>query len=214
METPGYFVTGSDTDVGKTVVASWLMLALDGEYWKPVQAGLDGETDEAAVRRLTGLPAERFHGSAYRLKAALSPHEAATREGIAIEMARFKLPPHRRPLVVEGAGGLLVPLNDRDLVIDLIAKLGLPAVLVARSTLGTINHTLLSLEALRARRIAVAGVVIDGPANAANREAIATYGNVPVIAELPVLDPLDRGQIALAAARIRPKLPAMASPVP
>lgn len=209
----GYFITGTDTGVGKTVVASWLMAALGGEYWKPVQAGLDGETDEAAVRRLTGFGAERFHPSAYRLKAALSPHQAARQEGVVIELSRITVPPHRRPLIVEGAGGLLVPLNGRDLVIDLIAAFGFPAVLVARSGLGTINHTLLSLEALRARRLAVAGVVVNGPANAANVDAIATYGKVPVIAELPPLDPLDAAQIAAAAVRIRPRF-AETAPAP
>ena len=203
----GYFVTGTDTDVGKTVVCSWLMLALDGEYWKPVQAGLDGETDEAMVRRLTGLPNERFHDSAYRLKAALSPHEAARREGIAIDINRMMLPRHRRSLIVEGAGGLLVPLNGESFVADLIAKLGLPVILVARSQIGTINHTLLSLEALRARQIEIAGVVINGPANPANRDALANFGRVPIVAELPVFEPLDRASVAQAARRIKPALP-------
>jgi len=211
MRMTGYFVTGTDTDVGKTVVASWLVLALDGEYWKPVQAGLEGETDAAAVRRLTGLPEARFHDSAYRLKAALSPHEAARREGVTIETGTIELPAHRRPLVVEGAGGLLVPLNPRALVIDLIAKLGLPVILVARSGLGTINHTLLSLEALRARGLALAGVVINGPGNPANREAIESHGNVPVIAELPLIEPLTAEGLAAAAAAIRPRLPEWAA---
>lgn len=203
----GYFVTGTDTDVGKTVICSWLMLALDGEYWKPVQAGLDGEIDEATVRRLTDLPGERFHESAYRLKAALSPHEAARREGIAIDMNRMALPRHRRTLIVEGAGGLLVPLNGDSFVADLIVKLGLPVILVARSQIGTINHTLLSLEALRARQIEIAGVVINGPANPANRDAVANFGRVPIIAELPVFEPLDRASVAQAARRIKPVLP-------
>jgi dethiobiotin synthase len=204
---PGYFVTGTDTGVGKTVAASWLMLALDGEYWKPVQAGLDGETDEQAVRRLTGLPSARFHESIYRLKAALSPHEAAGREGITIDTARLKLPRHRRPLIVEGAGGLLVPLNAREFMIDLIAELGLPAVLVARTAQGTINHTLLSLEALRRRRIEIAGVILNGAPDPGNRDAIANFGKVPVIAELPVFDPLGREQLLA----IETKLPVAAA---
>ncbi len=204
---PGYFVTGTDTGVGKTVAASWLMLALDGEYWKPVQAGLDGETDEQAVRRLTGLPSARFHESIYRLKAALSPHEAAGREGITIDTARLKLPSHSRPLIVEGAGGLLVPLNAREFMIDLIADLGLPAVLVARTALGSINHTLLSLEALRRRGIEIAGVILNGAPDPGNRDAIANFGKVPVIAELPVFDPLGREQLLA----IETKLPVAAA---
>lgn len=208
----GYFVTGTDTGVGKTVVSAWLVLALGADYWKPVQAGLEGESDEAAVRRLTGLPGERFHSSAYRFKAALSPHEAARRENVEIKMSRFALPAVRRPLVVEGAGGVLVPLNARDLMADLIARLGLPAILVARSSLGTINHSLLSLEALRARRIEVAGVVVNGPPDAANRDAIAAYGKVPVIAELPMIEPLDAAHLAALAGRVRPRLPETAAP--
>ncbi len=203
----GYFVTGTDTGVGKTVAAAWLMLALDGEYWKPVQAGLDGETDTQAMRRMTGLPAARFHDSAYALRAALSPHEAAKREGIEIDMARLALPSHRRPLIVEGAGGVLAPLNGRAFMVDLMAKLGLPAILVARSGLGTINHTLLSLEALRKRGIEMAGIVLNGAANPANREAIETYGHVPVLGELPLFARVDRAELSA----IEPKLPLAAA---
>jgi len=187
-----YFITGTDTDVGKTVTAAWAMLHLEAAYWKPVQAGLEGETDEAQVRRLTGAGDERFHPSAYSLPEPLSPHEAARRAGVAIEMGAFRLPQHEGPLVVEGAGGLMVPLNEGSYMIDLIGKLGLPAILVARSTLGTINHTLLSLTALRARRIPVAGVVLNGPETPHNRAAIETHGAVRILAEIPPLEPLTR----------------------
>ncbi|MGB8275010.1 MAG: dethiobiotin synthase [Alphaproteobacteria bacterium] len=200
----GLFVAGTDTDVGKTVVSAWLVRALDGDYWKPVQAGLDGDTDADTVRTLSGLPAERIHESTYRLKAALSPHEAARREGIVIDLARLRPPPTTRTLIVEGAGGLLVPLNAEALMIDLIARLGLPVVLVARSTLGTINHTLLSLEALRARGLALEGVVLNGPPNEGNRRAIGHFGRVPVLAELPRFEPLDPAAIREAARRIVP----------
>lgn len=191
-----YFVTGTDTDVGKTVVAAWLMLHLDGDYWKPVQAGSEGGTDRERVQALTGLPDERFHPSAYLLREALSPHEAARREGIRIDLDRCTLPETARPLVIEGAGGLLVPFDERSFVIDLVARLAAPVVLVARSTLGTINHTLLSLEALRRRDLAVAGVVLDGPPSPHNRAAIEFYGGVPVIAEIPPLAPLTRERLA------------------
>jgi len=202
----GYFVTGTDTDVGKTVVCAWLMRVLDGEYWKPIQAGLAGETDAMTVRRLTGFGADRFHESAYSLNAPLSPHEAARRDGIAIDLGKIELPRHGRPLIVEGAGGLLVPLNARDFVIDLIAKLKLPVILVSRSRIGTINHTLLSIEALRIRHIEPAGVVIHGESNSENRDSIAHFGNVPIIAEIPVLEPLSQESIAGAAANIKPAL--------
>lgn len=202
----GVFVTGTDTGVGKTVVSAWLMRVLDGDYWKPIQAGLENGTDAAAVQRLTGLPDARFHPSAYRLEAPLSPHEAARREGITIDFERIALPETGRPLVVEGAGGILVPLNERAFMTDLIAKFGLPAVVVARAELGTINHTLLTVEALRARGLPVAGVVMNGAPNAANRRAVERFGRVRVIAEFPRLEPLDAETLAAAAARIAPAL--------
>ena len=168
-----------------------------------MQAGLDGESDTDAVRRMTAFSPDRFHEPAYRLNAALSPHEAAKRDGIAIDLRRIALPAHRRPLIVEGAGGVLVPLNSRETMADLIAALGLPVVLVARTTLGTINHTLLSLEALRRRRITVAGVVLNGRPDTANRDAIAAYGDVQVIGELPNFETLGRA----ALTGIAPMLP-------
>lgn len=195
----GVFVTGTDTEVGKTVVAAWLVIALEADYWKPIQSGLDDETDTAAVRRLTALPAERFHASAYELEAPLSPHESARLEGRHIELDAFDLPASPRALVVEGAGGVLVPLNEGTLMTDLMARLGLPVLLVSRTTLGTINHTLLSLEALRRRGLDVAGVVMNGPPNAANRRAIEDYGQVRVLAEFPELDPLNEETLAAMA---------------
>jgi malonyl-CoA O-methyltransferase len=204
----GVFVTGTDTAVGKTVVSAWLVRALEADYWKPVQAGLEGETDSEVVRRLAALPPERIHASAYRLKAPLSPHEAARREGVRIDLARLDLPVSSRPIVAEGAGGVLVPLDADALIVDLMARLGLPVVLVARCTLGTINHTLLSLEALRARRLPLLGVVLNGPPNEANRKAIETHGRAHILAELPRFDALDESAIVEAARRFPPRLPA------
>lgn len=192
----GYFVTGTDTEVGKTVASAYLMRALEADYWKPVQSGLEGETDTEAVQRLTGLPPERFHASTYALRAPLSPHESARRDGVAIALDAFVLPETPRLLIAEGAGGVLVPLNEEALMVDLMKRLGLPVILVARSALGTINHTLLSLEALRARRLEIAGVVMNGPPNAPNRAAIESYGGVRVLAEILRLAPLDAESLA------------------
>ena len=197
----GYFVTGTDTDVGKTVACAYLLRALDADYWKPVQSGLEGETDSEAVQRLTGLPPERFHASAYALRAPLSPHESARREGVRISLEVFALPKTPRLLLVEGAGGVLVPLNADALMVDLMRRLGLPVVLVVRSTLGTINHTLLSLEALRVRGLKVAGIVMNGPPNEANRRALEEYGKAEVIAEIPRLEPLNAATLAAFARR-------------
>ena len=184
----GFFVTGTDTNVGKTVVSAWLVGKLNACYWKPVQAGTRPETDSAIVRRLAGVPAERILPEAYVLPEPIAPHEAARRSGITIDMAKLVPPACGRPLVVEGAGGLMVPLTDDAYVIDLATELHLPVVLVSRSTLGTINHTLLSLEAIRRRGLPLAGVVINGPETPHNRAAIERYGQVEVIAEIPWLD--------------------------
>ena len=186
----GFFVTGTDTDVGKTVVSAWLVARLGACYWKPVQAGNHPETDSAIVRRLTGVPPDRILPEAYVLPEPIAPHEAARRAGIAIDMERLVPPSCDRPLVVEGAGGLMVPLTDRAYVIDLATELHLPIILVTRSTLGTINHTLLSLEAIRRRGLTLAGVVVNGPETPHNRAAIERYGQVEIIAEIPWLDQL------------------------
>ena len=191
----GFFVTGTDTDVGKTVVSAWLLAHLDAAhleacYWKPVQAGTAPETDSATVLRLSGVDGRRI------LPEPIAPHEAAPRAGITIEMAKLLVPPcDGGLLVVEGAGGAMVPLNDDALVIDLAEELWLPVILVARSTLGTINHTLLSLEAIRRRGLPLAGVVINGPETPHNRAAIERYGQVEVIAEIPWLDTVDRAAL-------------------
>lgn len=192
---PGLFVTGTDTDVGKTVVAAWLLAHLDASYWKPVQAGAEPETDSATVQRLAGVEADRILPEAYLLAEAIAPHEAAHRAGIAIDMTRLETPACDRLLVVEGAGGLMVPLNGDAFVIDLAEELQLPIVLVARSTLGTINHTLLSIEAIRRRGLPLAGVVVNGPETPHNRAAIERYGRVEVIAEIPWLDAMNRSTL-------------------
>lgn len=208
----GFFVTGTDTDVGKTLVAAWLLTQLDASYWKPVQAGVMPETDSSVVRRLAEIEPDRILPEAYVLPEAIAPHEAARRAGIAIDMAKFVPPVSDRPLVVEGAGGLMVPLTDTAYVIDLAAELHLPLILVARSTLGTINHTLLSLEAIRRRGLPVAGVVISGPETPHNRAAIERYGKVEVIAEIPWLDTVTRQ--ALMAIEPELDLAKLAKPLP
>lgn len=184
----GFFVTGTDTDVGKTVVSAWLVARLGACYWKPVQAGNHPETDSAIVRRLSDVSPDRILPEAYVLPEPIAPHEAARRAGVTIDMTKLVPPPCDRPLVIEGAGGLMVPLTDRAFVIDLARELDLPVVLVTRSTLGTINHTLLSLEAIRRRGLHLAGVVVNGPETPHNRAAIERYGQVEIIAEIPWLD--------------------------
>ncbi|MGK6320411.1 dethiobiotin synthase [Sphingomonas sp. DT-204] len=192
-------VTGTDTDVGKTVLAAALAGALGAAYWKPVQAGLDGGSDAERVAALAGLPPERILPESYRLATPCSPHRSAEIDGIEIDAARLD-PPGDRPLVIEGAGGVLVPVTRNLLYADLFARWALPTVLVARTALGTINHSLLSLEALRARRVPVLGIAFVGEANEDSEATIAAIGKVRRLGRLPLLDPLDRASLASAFA--------------
>lgn len=183
-------VTGTDTGIGKTVFAAGLTRLLDGCYWKPVQAGLDGESDSAVVRRLSGLPADRVLPEAWALTTPASPHLAAERDGIVLDPTALILPSVTRPLVIEGAGGLMVPLTRKVLLIDVFAGWGVPVVLCARTGLGTLNHTLLSLEALRRRGVSVVGVALMGDLHSDNERTLAEFGGVPILGRLPRLDPL------------------------
>ncbi len=183
-----FFVTGTDTGIGKTVVSAILVAGLKATYWKPIQSGLEEETDTAFVRQVTGLGTQHFVPEQFRLTEPLSPHASAAIDGISIALDKFSLPEFSTGhLVVEGAGGLMVPLNGEEMIIDLIRHLDLPALLVARSELGTLNHTFLSLEALRSRNIPILGVIMNGPKNESNREAIEKYGEVEVLAEVEPL---------------------------
>jgi len=201
----GWIVTGTDTGIGKTVFAAGLAGALGAAYWKPVQAGLAGETDSEAVARLA--PGALVVTEAYRLATPCSPHEAARVDGVTIDAARLALPQTGRALVVEGAGGVLVPYADDLLAADLFARWDLPAIIVARTALGTISHTLLTLEALRTRGIGVAGIAFVGEHEPVAEAAIARFGAAPILGRLPLLDPLDAGTLAAAfAAGIRMEL--------
>tara|TARA_Y100000589_G_scaffold78447_1_gene72131 strand:- start:22 stop:693 length:672 start_codon:yes stop_codon:yes gene_type:complete len=186
-------VCGTDTDVGKTVVSALLVQGLNAIYWKPVQSGLEAGGDRERIMRLIDLPSDRWIKEAYAFHAAVSPHWAAELEDTRLDPKRLTLPPiGARPLVVETAGGLHVPLTRTWQQIDQLQEWMLPVVLVARSGLGTLNHTLLSLEALRNRRIPVIGLILNGPAHADNPRTLAEIGDVPVLAELPPLHPLNR----------------------
>ena len=190
----GFVVTGTDTDAGKTVFAAGLAGHLGGWYWKPVQAGLDDGTDSERVAALSGLPLERILPEAYRLKTPCSPHLAAEIDGAAIDPARLALPAER-PLVVEGAGGALVPLGGELLYADVFVRWGLPAIIVARTALGTISHSLLTIEALRARGVPIHGVAFVGDAVEDSEATICRLGKVKRLGRLPWLDPLDAASL-------------------
>jgi dethiobiotin synthase len=201
-------VTGTDTGVGKTVVSAALFhryrTQVPLRYWKPIQTGTEHDDDTAEIRRLTTIAGGDILDDGIRLPHPVSPHLAASLAGQAIDLPTLtrmveRYPPTDR-WIVEGAGGVLVPLNQSELMVDLIGQLGLPVLIVSRSALGTINHTLLTLEGLRSRSLVVAGVVMVGEANAHNRDAVERYGHVPVIAEMPCFADLSDGTLAQWAA--------------
>lgn len=183
-------VSGTDTGIGKTVAAAGIAAALGAYYWKPVQAGTEEETDSGTAWSL-GVQADHVLTEAYRLAMPASPHLAAQHEEIAIDPQRLALPP-QRPLVVEGAGGLMVPMRAEPpwMMIDQFAAWRAPVVLVARTALGTINHSLLSIEALRARSIPIAGILFVGDAHDENERIIPALSGVASLGRIPLLDPL------------------------
>lgn len=183
-------VTGTDTGVGKTVFAAALAGALGAFYWKPVQSGLEGETDSEAVQRLGRLPSDRIVPEAWRLRTPISPHLSAELDGVAILPEALSPPETDGPLIVEGAGGVLVPLTRQVLFADVFARWRIPVILCARTELGTINHTLLSVEALRRRSIPILGVAFLGDERPDTEQTVAELGAVRRLGRLPRLDPL------------------------
>jgi dethiobiotin synthetase len=198
-------VTGTDTGIGKTVFAAALAGALGAHYWKPTQAGLEeedesGATDAERVARLSGLPVTKILPEAYRLATPCSPHRAAEIDGVVIDPARLALPAIDGALVVEGAGGVLVPISRTETYADQFARWAAPVVLVARTQLGTINHSLLSIEALRSRGVPILGIAFIGEAQEDSEATIAAMGGVKRLGRLPPLDPLTPATLARAFA--------------
>ena len=173
-----YFVTGIGTDVGKTVVAAILTEALEADYWKPVQAGDLDNSDTIKVKNLISNTKTFFHSEAYQLTQPMSPHAAAEIDKVNIDINNIDIPNTNNNLIVEGAGGLMVPLNDKDLIIDLIKKLNLEVVLVSQNYLGSINHTLLSIEVLKTKGIKIAGIIFNGEKNEATESYILKYTGI------------------------------------
>jgi dethiobiotin synthetase len=192
-------VAGTDTEIGKTVFSAGLAALLGANYWKPIQAGLEGETDSQLVAKLGGLSADRIVPERYSLKTPASPHQAAAIDGVRIEMDSLDVPDTGgRPLVIEGSGGLLVPLDNTTLYIDVFARWRLPVVLCARTALGTINHSLLSIEALRHRNLDIIGIAFIGDGNAESERIICEIGQVRRLGRLPWLSPLTANTLRAA----------------
>lgn len=189
--TKKYFITGTDTNVGKTVTSAILTYALKAQYWKPIQSGIEDDLPHnETVQHLTTLSSAHFYPSEYSLKASLSPDQAAELENIEIDLKNCHLPITNNYLIVEGAGGIFVPLNKENTLLDLMKKLALPIVIVARGTLGTINHTLMTIEILRQKGLSIHGVIFNGELNPDNSKAIEYWGKVKTLLHIPYFNNL------------------------
>jgi dethiobiotin synthetase len=196
------FVTGTDTGVGKTLLSAVLVAALNRKYWKPIQTGAVEGTDRSTVMRWAGITADRAYPETYIFKKPVSPHLAAEEEGTRIDLHRIQRPLSADAIIIEGAGGVLVPLNDDALMLDLMRQLRARLIVASRTALGTINHTLLTVAAIRSANLELHGVVMIGKEDADNRRAVERYGNVPVVGSIPWLETIDR-ETLLSAFRQR-----------
>jgi dethiobiotin synthetase len=183
MKNQTYFITGISTEVGKTIASAIITEALEADYWKPVQAGELEHSDTHKVQQLVSNKKTAFHAAAFDLKTPMSPHAAAHIDGVKISVKKIKRPTTKNNLVIEGAGGLLVPLNDTETILDMM----LPAdkvIVVSRHYLGSINHTLLSLEALKARKLNVFGIIFSGNEHPSTETIIAKMSGIPVLGRI------------------------------
>ncbi len=199
-----YFVTGIGTDVGKTVVSAILVEALNADYWKPVQCGLPRDTE--VVRDLVSSEAGTFHQEKYLLNEPASPHQAAFNQQVSLKLSDFVLPDTSNDLVIEGAGGIMVPINDQELVLDIISKFTDRLILVANLYLGSINHSLLTIEVLKARGIQIAGLVFNGPENLHSQRIIQSYSGAACLLHLEPESKIDSHNVKKWAKELRKNL--------
>ena len=197
-------LTGIHTDIGKTVCAAVLARALQCDYWKPIQAGSLDHTDSDTVRRLSDTT--HIHPETYRLQLAASPHTAARAEQVTIALTDLNAPAMQQPLLIETAGGVCSPINDQDVVADLLAHYHWPTVLVTQHYLGSISHTISAIDALKARGIRILGLIVNGDAHAESEQFITQYSQLPILAHIAHMDELSAQNIAQQAERIAPQL--------
>jgi dethiobiotin synthetase len=191
-----FFVTGIGTHVGKTIVSAVLVEALQADYWKPIQAGDLDNSDTQKVQRLVSNAKSTFHKEAYQLNTPASPHYAAELDGVEISLNNFHLPKTNNTLIVEGAGGLLVPINQKgETITDVIKHLNCSVILVSRHYLGSINHTLMSLKVLKSEGLKVAGIVFVGDENTATERIIQTISGAKVLGRIPHLSSINKETI-------------------
>lgn len=193
-----YFITGIGTGIGKTITSAVITEKLKADYWKPIQSGDLEQSDSLAIQNLIGNSQTVIHPEIYRLTQPLSPHLSAKLDGINIELNKLVLPSTSNNLIVEGAGGLMVPLNDKHLIVDLIRHLGLEVILVSQNYLGSINHTLLSVNLLKQYQIPIKGIVFNGDTNQESESYILNYSQLPCLGRIPQLAKLDKASVAEA----------------
>lgn len=195
MNKKGVFITGIGTDVGKTIVSAILTEAWNTDYYKPIQAGTLDNSDASSVKGLISNSTSIIHPSTANLKTAASPHHAAGLENISLNLHQFTLPQTNRPLIVEGAGGLMVPINTKECILDLIIYFQLPVILVSSNYLGAINHTLLSVEMLKKSNIPLMGIIYNGGTRLENQSAIEVFSQIPTLGVIPQLEFINKETI-------------------
>ncbi len=193
-----YFITGIGTGIGKTITSAVLTEKLNADYWKPIQSGDLDQSDSLSIENLITNTTSQIHPETYRLNHPLSPHLSAKMDGIEIELEKFHLPETNHPLIVEGAGGLMVPLNNRELIIDLIKHLNIPVIVVSQNYLGSINHTLLTINTLKQHNIDIKGIIFNGETNTESETYILRYTQVQSLGNIPLLVNLDKNSIKAA----------------
>jgi len=201
-----YFVTGIGTEVGKTIASAIITQALEADYWKPVQAGELDQSDSMKVKSLISNDQSKFHEEAFRLNEPMSPHAAAEKDKVHIDISSIKTPLTNNHLVIEGAGGLLVPLNDKETILNLIETLRCEVILVSRHYLGSINHTLMSIEILKQRNIQIKGILFNGDENKDTEAIISKMSNIHVLGRIAELTNLNKSTINSVAQNLKNKL--------
>ncbi|TSD66788.1 dethiobiotin synthase [Inquilinus sp. KBS0705] len=202
MQGKPLFVTGIGTGIGKTVVSAILVEHLKADYWKPIQSGDLDDSDTKKVKSLVTNSVSVFHPEAYTLTQPYSPHKSAALDGISIDERQIILPQTDNHLIIEGAGGLMVPLNNHFLMIDLIKQLGAEVILVSQNYLGSINHTLLSIDTLKQRNIPVKGIIFNGDTDSYSEDYILSYAAVKLLGRIPMLTDISKNEVAKIAGNI------------
>ncbi|MFD0941244.1 dethiobiotin synthase [Pedobacter boryungensis] len=193
-----YFITGIGTGIGKTIASAVITEKLKADYWKPIQSGDLAQSDSLAVKSLISNSITNIYPETYRLNNPLSPHLSAKLDGIQIELDQFKLPKTENHLIVEGAGGLMVPLNDKELILDLIKYLAIEVIIVSQNYLGSINHTLLTINTLKQHQIAIKGIIFNGEENLESQDYILKYTGITNLGNIPVLKSISKSEVLLA----------------